>query len=271
MNTASANKDILVKALGKLLKPICRLCVRNSVKLLDVVEILKASFVEAASEEIRTQGQTLSGSKISIMSGVHRKDVVRIQSEGVSLKSDKNIIAKVMVRWQHDKKYRTKVGEPRVLDAEGRNSEFATLVESVTGGDLGAYALLFEMERIGAIQKQGKKVKLIWRDYVSSGDAAEGFDMLAGDAEDLITAVEENIYSNPKVPNLHLKTEFDNVSRESLPAIREWLLSEGSLFHKRVREYLSQFDQDLNPKLKGARAGARVVFGAFSRISKEIA
>lgn len=271
MSTASSNKSILVKALRRLLKPICRLCVRNSIKLLDVVEILKASFVEAATEEIKAQGQTPSGSKVSIISGVHRKDIVRIQKDGVGLKSDKNIIAKVMVKWQHDPKFRTKAGEPRTLDAEGRNSEFASLVESVTGGNLSAYALLFEMERIGAIEKNGKRVKLVWRDYVSTGNAAEGFELLAGDADDLITSVEENIYTNPKVPNLHLKTEFDNISHESLPTVREWLLNEGSVFHKKVREFLSQFDIDLNPKLKGGRAGARVVFGAFSRISKEAA
>jgi len=249
--------------------PIARLCLRNSIKLSDVIEILKASFVDAAVVELEMNKEEISGSKISVMSGVHRKDVTRLQRSGAELKPEKNVVARVMVAWQQDPRFRTKNGKPRVLNAEGRDSEFAQLVESVTGGDLNSYATLFEMERIGVLSKQGKRVKLRWRDYVSAGNLQEGLGMLADDANDLMSAVEENVYANHSVPNLHLKTEFDNISSAALPKIRQWMLNEGSLLHKRAREFLSQFDLDFNPKMETKTGGARVILGAFSRIIEE--
>ncbi len=271
VNEAGNINQLLTRVLRRVLKPICKLCLRNSFKLGDVVEVFKVVFVEVSKDELRKSGHEISGSRISVMSGVHRKDVTRIESGEsgiVELKEQKNLLAKIMVKWQHDSRYRTKQGKPRILNAEGRESEFAKLVEEVNGGNINSYATLYEMERIGAIEKTEKRVKLVWRDYVSDDDVAEGLTMLADDTYDFISAISENIFDKPEVHNLHLKTQFDNISQTDLPTIREWLLREGSLFHKRVREYLTDFDLDLNPTLLGKKGGERVVFGSFSRITE---
>lgn len=240
-----------------------KLCIRYSIQLPELIEKLKEIFVKIAKEEISKRNEEISVSKISVISGVHRKDVTRFIKNKEAKKPKQNIIARIMVKWQHSKKFTTSSGSPRVLNAEGRNSEFSELVESVTGGDLGAYPILHEMERLGIIEKKGSRVKLLWRDYVVDSDSKKGISLLAEDSNDLANAIEENIFNRSELPNLHLKTSFDKIDSSKMEAIRKWLLEEGSLFHKKVRNYLASFDADTNPKII-CKEPIRVVYGSFS-------
>ena len=48
-----------------------------------------------------------------------------------------------------------------------------------------------------------------------------------------------------------------------MPIIRQWLLEKGLEFHKMARDFMSQFDQDMNP-VPGDPGGGRVCLGSFS-------
>lgn len=257
-------RSFLLNWLSQSLKAMLRIALRNSIKLSDCVEVLKATYVEVAREELERNGEAASASKISAMTGVHRKDIARLKASGGRPLEKHNAISRVMVQWQHDKRFLTKSGRPRVLDAEGRSSEFAELVEAANGGNLNAYAVLFEMERIGAIKKRGSSVRLVWRDYAPKVSAEDGLQMLAEDVTDLYQAVEENIAETFETPNLHLKTEFTKVIATALPEVREWFLHKGSDFHKQARKFLSQYDLDMNSELDQQLDVVHVALGSFS-------
>lgn len=92
--------------------------------------------------------------------------------------------------------------------------------------------------------------------------------MLARDASDLIASVSENVLSDPQIPNLHGKTEFDNVSPAEAASLRQWMLEEGTAFHKRVAKYLSQFDRDVNRRASAEGEGVRVAICSFSLVEE---
>jgi len=248
-----------------MLRPIVRLCFRRSLQLNDVIGLLKEVFVEAAKEELKNSGETPSLSRLSVMTGVHRKDVTRLERAGDVSRTPDNLIARIMVQWQHDPRFSTKGGKPRALTSEGRESEFAELVRSVNGEDVSPYAVLHEMERLGAVDRGPQGLSLVWRDFVPGADVRSGLEMLASDTVDLGQAVEENLF-NPSTPqkNLHLKTEFDNILPDAVSEIRAWILQEGSLFHRRVRDFLARYDRNITPALKGSGGRCRVVLGTFS-------
>ena len=231
--------------------------------------MIKIAFVRAAECEMKEKGQPVSASKLSVMTGVHRKDVTRIVQDSESFDPSQHVIAKIMAQWQHHPDFRTKARAPRVLTTEGRESEFARLVESVNGGNVSAYAILFEMERMGIITRGHNSVKLVWQDFAPEPSLKDGLTMLAGDTDDLVQAVEQNIFERQEPPNLHLKTVMDNIVPTAMDEIRRWILEEGSQFHRRVREKLSTYDCDLNPKLKGSKGGVRIALGTFSVIGQE--
>lgn len=257
--------DVVRGCIRQMLRPIVRLCFRRSLQLNDVIGLLKEVFVESAKEELKNVGETPSLSRLSVMTGVHRKDVTRLERASEAPRSADNLIARVMVQWQHDPRFASIDGKPRALAVEGRESEFAELVRSVNGEDVSPYAVLHEMERLGAVERSPKGLVLVWRDFVPGDDVRSGLEMLASDSVDLGRAVEENIFNqSTSQKNLHLKTEFDNILPEAVSEIRAWILHEGSLFHRRVRDFLARYDRDITPALKGSGGRCRVVLGTFS-------
>ena len=252
-------------SLKLMLRPILRFCLRRSLKLQDLQEVCKAVFLEIAEDEIRKTAKPVTLSRLSVMTGVHRKDVSRISRDGDEVVRANSLVVKVIGQWQNDNRFSTKSGKPRVLSAEGANSEFVKLVHSVSK-DLNPYTVLFELERIDAVERTARGVRLQTGLYNPHGDEHQAFQLLARDSEDLMSAVEENIVATEEVPNLHISTEYDNIPLKHLPRIRTWFLEEGSAFHQRARSFLSDFDRDVNPiRRRGSKGRVRVAVGSFSR------
>ena len=265
MHMGKARHRSSTNAIRLFFKPIARFCLRRSIKLQDMVEQLKVSLLEVALDEMQQRNQRPTASRLAIMTGVHRKDVTRIIERGESKPEDVALPARIIGQWRTRPEFVGLSGKPRALTVEGNDSEFAGLVRSVSK-ELNPYTLLFELERSGAVERSGDRLRLLTQVYTPKGDQKRALEMLAADAEDLFEAVQENVFDQPKIANLHITTTYDNVSTSAVKQIRAWLLSEGAKFHQRAREFLARFDVDSNPKLRGQSAGVKVALGAFSRI-----
>jgi len=255
---------ILTQCLQSLLLPLVNFCLRRALKFQDFSELAKRTFVQAAEAEMRRKGLAPSYLRLSVMTGLQRREVARILDTHGSLEKVENLTTRVIGRWASDRRFSDARGKPRVLEIEGKDSEFARLVHSVSK-ELNPYALLFELERLGSVTRVAGGAKLLMPSYESRGNAGESFEMLGEDVEDLVSAVEENVLFDPKNLNLHAKTTYDNIPVEFLPQIRSWLLQLGSKVHREARAYLSQFDKDISEKHRGKAGSARVVLGTFSR------
>jgi len=249
--------------LRALLRPVMRFVVKQRLPIQDVVESIKELLIEAAAQQLELSGETITISRLSVITGMHRRDVSRMRKKVVSAEPSLSLTGRVIGQWVEDKRFLDKLGKPQLLSYKGERAGFKKLVGLVST-DVKPATVLSELLDIGAIEKVGDKVKIVSNVYQVSDNADAGFALLARDTQDLIEGVEENILANPVVPNLHARTEFDNIYQEDLPQIREWLLQEGSIFHKKVRNFLSGFDRDINPDEK-KRGGGKVVIGTFSR------
>lgn len=257
-SSGNAKLDVL---LG-ILKPICRFAIRNSFRLQEIVEVSKRALVEAAVEEIEKKGEQVSVSRINVMTGIHRAMVDQIlHGEEINRQSE-HIVNRVIDKWQSDKRFCTAKRTPLVLQLDGMNSPFIKLIQSVST-DLNPYTILFELERLGVVVRSSKGVKLQKTIYLTK-DKLEGYAFLAEDADDLISAVQENLELQPEQPNLHMKTEYNNIPRQYIDQIKHWLLKEGSIFHRSARRFLSQFDLDTSGKKVTSDERYRVAIGTFS-------
>ncbi len=260
-------RSLLLRLLTLVLRPAVLFCIRHSIKLQDLIECAKVAFVEASAKEFDQSGLKSNVSRISVMTGVHRRDVMRFQTSGLDLGTERDLVTKIMGHWRSDKRFVTKSGEPRVLSANGAGSDFNKLCESISL-DINPGTLLFELQRINAIVPAKGGIKLIHESYVPKGDPAAGFSILADDYETLINAVDENVLGEEELPHFHARTSYDNVQPDAMPEIRRWFLREGHEFHKRVRTFLSKFDRDINPDLSFEGKGIKVVFGSFSYVPR---
>lgn len=257
----------LAKYLKYLLAPIIRYCLRHAIKLHDLIELSKALYVEEAKKELAREGRRLTTSKLSLMTGVHRRDVMRLQVGEYAPKKPTDIITRVIGQWWNDPRFRTKSGQPRVLGFESGQGEFADLVAAVSR-EIKAYSILNELERAQIVTRTPRGIRLEARMYIPSGDTAKGFQFLEQDCDDLVAAVEENLTQEPAVPNLHIKTQYDNIPIRKVAQIKDWLLLQGSAFHEKARNYLSQFDRDINSAVDDGGGKVRVAVGSFSVVEK---
>ncbi len=251
-----------------MLRPIIRFAFRHSIGLRELVDAAKEVYIEIAIKEFKHSNQKVTVTRLSVATGVHRKDADRIVNKGGLDKEEEGqgrITGKVISQWRRDKRFLDKGGRPRVLRNEGDDSEFARLVRLVNR-EVKSGTVLFDLERIGAVHRSPSGLKLKAKAYVPDRDSLEGYRMLAGDVEDLMEAVTLNIKDGGKIlPNYHAKAIVDNVALKDLPRVRDWLFKACSNFHKKVVDYVSQYDLDTNPNREG-KGGGKVAIGIFSRL-----
>jgi len=246
-----------------ILRSLVRWCLKHGVRSAQVEELVRQKFVEQAEREIREAKGEFSVSKVSIMTGLHRTEVSRLLSGEERGAPQHDLLNRVIGLWSSSKRYRTKQGAARPLTYEGLGSEFAALVAEVSK-EVTHYPILFELERMGAIEYSGSSVKLIVQEYTPTGDAKYGLDLLTLDVSDLTRAIEANILKKHPEPSLHLRTSFDNIDPQRLGEIRAWILKKGAEFHRVVRDYLSTFDRDVTEQQTHDESRARCSVTSFA-------
>jgi hypothetical protein len=251
----TSGKDPTHEALLRMLRPMVSFCLRHSLVVQTFIEAVKQVYEEVAAEQLRKSGDKVNVSRLSVITGLHRRDVRRLLRPRLAQASTPSLIGRVIGQWEQDPRYATKRGKPRLLKHDMQHSEFKALVSEVST-DLNPGTVLFELERIGAVERVGSKLRLAQGAYLLSGNVAQGMDLMARDTADLVSAVCENLEEHREPKNLHARTEYDNIALEALPRVRAWLLEEGALFHQKMRDFLSQFDLDLHPEA-GQKGGGR--------------
>ena len=260
---ATGMNKALVTCLRSLLRPVVRFCINRSLRLQDMVEAAKVMFVDIANEELEKQGKADNISRISVMTGVHRIDVKRILDEGGNFELSERLAGKVIALWRNDKRFTTDAGKPRVLSFKGVGNEFSKLVETISI-DLKPGTILFDLERVGAVSKTKKGLKLLHSSYVPRKDPGSSLKLLARDAEDLMEAGINNVEAEGEILNYQASTVYDNISPDDLPKIRKWFFQHCFNFQQRVDKYLAKYDLDYHPDPK-KEGGCRVSLGLFSR------
>ncbi len=159
MNTSSDNVSShtakpLLAALTRLLIPLVRLLIHFGISYPYLIQLLKNIYVDVAERsQAPASGKTPSDSHISLITGVHRKDVRRlrhsVEMESVPSKST-SISAQLIAHWLAEKLYTNSEGTPlplpRLAQADSIIS-FEGLVKSVSKGDLRPRVVLDELLR----------------------------------------------------------------------------------------------------------------------------
>src|SRR5262245_40374757 len=71
----------LVRALRSLLRPLVRLLLAPRLPFTYVAELLKGAYVEVATRELTLDDRPQTDSRVSLLTGVHRREVKRLRGE----------------------------------------------------------------------------------------------------------------------------------------------------------------------------------------------
>ena len=76
---STAPSPALLRALRHALRPLVRLMIAGGVTLPALIEMLKGLLVDVADKEFGLAGKAPTDSRVSLVTGVHRKDVSRLR------------------------------------------------------------------------------------------------------------------------------------------------------------------------------------------------
>jgi len=144
----------IVQAVTHLLRPLVRLLLRHQFTYPMLVRLLKEIYVEVAVNEFPVPGKAQTDSRISLLTGIHRKDVKRLwrgEPEARRPPSMLTLGSQLVARWMTDVEYLDEDGQPRPLPrtaAGGDPISFDSLVAAVSR-DIRPRAVLDEWLRLG--------------------------------------------------------------------------------------------------------------------------
>lgn len=196
MASTPSRSTIVLAAVLRLLKPVVRLLLRHGVAYPAFAAALKQVFLDAAVDELRSTGQKQTDSAVSLLSGVHRRDVRTLArgpaAEPSTEEEPKNLASEVVARWLSALDYLDEEGLPKALPRYGDAPSFDSLVKAVSH-DIRPRAILAELERLGIAGKTGSQVHLLAPGFVPRQGFAELVGLLRDNVHDHLAAATLNL------------------------------------------------------------------------------
>lgn len=197
-NPSKNMQVILHNTLRKVLRPIVRLMLAQGIDYTMLLEDLKRVFVSVAENEFKIDGKTQTNSRITLLTGVHRKDVQRIREERNEQNEPPNSLsAEIFGVWLGNIKYLDETGQPLALPrlASKGDVSFESLVASVSK-DFRARPVLDEWLRLGFVSIDfNDNVRLNVQAFIPSQDLEYKLSFLAMNVHDHIAAAVSNLNS----------------------------------------------------------------------------
>lgn len=266
-NQGSAGRppEAFLRALQTLLRPLVRGLVARGVTFPYLAEMLKTIYVDVAATDFRKPGAKQTQSRISLLSGVHRKDVKRLRDVSPTRSAVARVApigARLVGIWAGVEEYLDENGRPRPLPFHGSTPEehsFDSLVQSVSK-DVRSRSVLDEWLRLGiATQSADGLIRLNVRAFVPHDDFDETAYFFGRNVRDHIAAAIRNLLREGH-PLLERAVFYDRLSQSSVERLEALSrkLGEESLLEVN-REALKLADQDEGRD----DAAMRMTFGVY--------
>jgi hypothetical protein len=207
--------ELALREATVLLAPVVLWLLRQGVSFPALADLLKPLFVEAARAELQRGAAKPTQSALSLLSGVHRKDVRAIADAPPAARRSPRptLAAQVFTRWLHDPRYRGKDGKPRALPRTGPGRTFETLSRELSN-DVHPRTVLDELLRLGQVALEGDRVVARAGSFVPSPRLDEMTALFSASTADHIAAGVSNLTSRAP-PFLEQSIYADGLTAES--------------------------------------------------------
>jgi hypothetical protein len=253
--------DDVVQAVAAVLRPAIRMLLRSGIDYPRLAAELKWLFIDEAVAEIARAGNATTDSAISLLSGVHRKEVRnwRVSGRPTAAARPVALSARVFARWISEADYLDAEGRPRALPRTGPVPSFEALVRAVTQ-DVHPFTVLQELIRLGIASveiQDGGEIVVAGSEYVPPAGSREALDLLAANLADHATAAVSNVLGGP--PTLEQSVFAAGITEASAAQLQQlartlWVRMRNEMIEEASRLY--QADQDLPQARTRVRLGS---------------
>lgn len=235
--TPLLSADAVADVFRRLLQSVLRLAVKAGLRYAELDVILREELLRIAQEEI-DPAQRANASKLSVMTGLHRKFVATHLSEASNRSQStaprsETAISQVFQRWAHEARRKPAMKRLRIADSP-RKASFTELARSLVS-DVHPRTILDELVRLGLVHEADGYVELLADSFTPKGRS----DALLGLMKDNASAMLDTSVSNIlAIRPLQLEQSIWGlgITLESAQAIANvaaegWRESHSKLFH----------------------------------------
>ena len=250
----SNHRRLLNAATARILRGLVRVLLRYGVTYESFSELAKHVYVEVAEKDFPIEGRKVSASRISTLTGIHRREVARLRAldwdDDEDVRSQRNRAANVLSAWLRDERFLDQKGDPLDLPFDGPVS-FSELVKRYSG-DVPPRAIADELMRLDTIEEVEERLRLVARAYVPAGGSDELFEVLGTDTAELIDTIDHNMTRDKGDPSRYLvKVSYDNVPVEYADVFRKLCGRMAQRLLEELDRWLADHDRDHNADILG--------------------
>jgi hypothetical protein len=287
-DTPASPPAALVLALRQALRPLVHLMLARGITYPYLADLLKALFVEVAQQDFRLKDKPPTDSRVSLVSGVHRKDVARLRSELQSEDTPAPAVvsrgAQLVAQWLGSEKYLDENGAPLPLPrfaSEGGAQSFEALVASVNS-DIRSRVVLDEWLRLGVVHlDDAQRVVLNTEAFVPAQGFEEKAFYLGHNLHDHACAAVHNLLGEAAAPTggprsgsarapakfqplMERSVHYQSLPADQLPAIAKLAQQRGMQALLAVNKLAMQTKEAAEPESTESQAPLqRMTFGVY--------
>lgn len=261
----------LITALSKLLRPLVKLMLSFQITYPFIVNLLKSIYVEVAESEFSVDGKRQSDSRITLLTGVHRKDVKRLRArapEQAILPRNISAGAQMIATWMGSERFCDNKGKPLPLPLRTASpaqdaATFDELVEMVCRQDIRPRVILDEWLRLGvAHQDNSGFVVLNTGAFTPDKGLDEKLFFFGKSLQDHISAGTHNLLGQ-KPAFFDRSVYYDRLSEESLAELQRLVEEVGMQALVRINHEALLLQKADATKTADVPAHYRMNFGIF--------
>jgi len=254
---APAAPRIVLAAVLRVLAPLVRLLVRHGVTYPAFAAALKRVFLEAARAELADRQMAATDSAVTLLSGVHRRDVRELGREAmpsaaaVDADTPLSMAAQVVARWMAE--------HPRNRRRLLPRTDFDALVAGISS-DVRPRAMLDELVRLGVAKEGDSGVELLADGFAPRRGFDETAELFTANLRDHAAAAAANLQGDANF--LEQAVFVDEISAESAERLQQVSVQAWrAAFRKVMHEAQQRFDADATLPADMPRHRAR--FGVY--------
>jgi hypothetical protein len=260
----------LLKAARRLLRPLVRLMMHSGLTFPILAETLRALFVEVAVNDILIDPKTRSDSRISLLTGVHRKELRRLRELPADVAGAVpdvvTLASQIIARWVGTSAFTDATGRPRPLLRSNPGTgtgepAFDALVESVTT-DVRPRAVLDDLLDHGVvIMDSDDRIQLNTDAFIPRPGGEEQLFYFARNLHDHVAAAVANVGATGVPHFLDRSVHYDRLTPAQAEALQAFARDAAMRALLDVNRRALELT-DSTPEA-GMVAGRRVNFGIY--------
>jgi len=237
-------KTTLRSSCRALLRPIASVVLKCGMTWREFSELSKSVFVSVATDEFGIRGRPTNVSRVSILTGISRKEVKRqreLLEEATDSGSPKTTDAtRLLSGWHQDADYIDENGAPLALAPQGSNPSFQSLFDRY-GGDTPEQTLSRELLKAGSIEQDAEGRYVAKRRYHMPVEMDPGGIRFFGtNLFDHANTLCKNVTGDNTLRWLEGFAVDDHVHPDAVEEFRAYIDERGQHFLEEIDDWLSQ-------------------------------